>query len=600
METQAGTQYRPIYGAHRYFARRPHNVVASLIDEYVPHRGMVVDPFAGGGVVALESALIGRQSFSADYNPLATFIATQQITHWNLHEVQGAVAAALDDLADISQDLYGVACPACKKNAEIAWVEYSIATTCDRCYANRLAIDLTKIGPARYQCTSCSSTIIASRSKNDQNRATCIRLVCGHCGLDGVMDSSDILSFDAIRVATLTPTEVDLAYIPSVSVPDNNMQRESALHSKGFLLFADFFSTRSLIANARTLHWIDNVDDPGLRSALLFIFSSSLRYTNVMVTRNEQWRKSEPLEWNKAGYWIPNTHLDTNVFRHFARRAKSILRSKANIQSLKNLPAFSGTHELESAETNVRCISGARMEIDSKSVDAVITDPPYGSYVHYADLSNLWISWLGRRIGCNDRLAPTDEEAVAARKSFPGAKSYDQYSDILASVFAECRRILRPGGNLVLTFNNREPRAWRALVQALENAGFSTADVECRFQSGIERYEHTSQLRRAGSMHGDFVLRFKATVANAKVSRNSPLIDKAALLAEIKSLLENEGPLSNRELFTKIYERLLASQSLTHASLASSDINDLFESSKNKLQREFAFDGSTWSIRNTQ
>src|SRR5437588_2437441 len=63
------------YGVHPYFTRRPANVVREYIKRYSQERDVVLDPFGGTGVTAIEAFLLGRKAIQNDLNPFANFIA---------------------------------------------------------------------------------------------------------------------------------------------------------------------------------------------------------------------------------------------------------------------------------------------------------------------------------------------------------------------------------------------------------------------------------------------------------------------------------------------------------------------------------------------
>ena len=63
------------YGVHPYFTRRPANVVREYIEQYSEEGDMVLDPFGGTGVTAIEAFLLGRNAIQNDLNPFANFIA---------------------------------------------------------------------------------------------------------------------------------------------------------------------------------------------------------------------------------------------------------------------------------------------------------------------------------------------------------------------------------------------------------------------------------------------------------------------------------------------------------------------------------------------
>ena len=63
------------YGVHPYFTRRPANVVRDYIKRYSQEGDIVLDPFGGTGVTAIEAFLLGRSAIQNDLNPFANFIA---------------------------------------------------------------------------------------------------------------------------------------------------------------------------------------------------------------------------------------------------------------------------------------------------------------------------------------------------------------------------------------------------------------------------------------------------------------------------------------------------------------------------------------------
>src|SRR6266852_130842 len=63
------------YGVHPYFTRRPANVVRAYIERYSQPGDVVLDPFGGTGVTAIEAFLLRRHAIQNDLNPFANFIA---------------------------------------------------------------------------------------------------------------------------------------------------------------------------------------------------------------------------------------------------------------------------------------------------------------------------------------------------------------------------------------------------------------------------------------------------------------------------------------------------------------------------------------------
>lgn len=62
------------FGVHGYFTKQSWNVVAEYIKNYTKPGDMVLDPFGGSGVTAIEALMNSRNAISIDLNPMAVFI----------------------------------------------------------------------------------------------------------------------------------------------------------------------------------------------------------------------------------------------------------------------------------------------------------------------------------------------------------------------------------------------------------------------------------------------------------------------------------------------------------------------------------------------
>ncbi len=80
------------YGVHPYFTRRPSNVVRAYIERYSRPGDVVLDPFGGSGVTAIEAMLLGRRAIHNDLNPFANFI-TEAIADTSLRSTDSLTAA---------------------------------------------------------------------------------------------------------------------------------------------------------------------------------------------------------------------------------------------------------------------------------------------------------------------------------------------------------------------------------------------------------------------------------------------------------------------------------------------------------------------------
>jgi adenine-specific DNA methylase len=129
------------------------------------------------------------------------------------------------------------------------------------------------------------------------------------------------------------------------------------------------------------------------------------------------------------------------------------------------------------------CGSGDTLGLADGSVDGLVIDPPYYDNVIYSELSDYFYVWLKRTAGLiypeqfQFTLTDKDREAIANPAKFAGQKGAKElagldYEERMAAIFAECRRVLKPDGIMVVMFTHKASGAWDALASGLVRAGF--------------------------------------------------------------------------------------------------------------------------------
>ena len=162
----------------------------------------------------------------------------------------------------------------------------------------------------------------------------------------------------------------------------------------------------------------------------------------------------------------------------------ALVRPEAN-GAARDLFDDTGAAEYTPPPITITCKPGDSLDhIEDGSIDAVIMDPPYYDNVMYAELSDFFYVWLKRTAGYvfpelfRRHLTDKDNEAVANPARFQGQKGAKalagrDYQERMASIFAECRRTLKPGGVMTLMFTHKATGAWDALTKGLMEAGFA-------------------------------------------------------------------------------------------------------------------------------
>jgi len=74
------------FGCNAYFTRQTWNVVASYIKNYSRPGDLILDPFGGSGVTAIEALMNNRKAINIDLNPMAVFIVDSLVAPIKMSE----------------------------------------------------------------------------------------------------------------------------------------------------------------------------------------------------------------------------------------------------------------------------------------------------------------------------------------------------------------------------------------------------------------------------------------------------------------------------------------------------------------------------------
>jgi adenine-specific DNA methylase len=116
------------------------------------------------------------------------------------------------------------------------------------------------------------------------------------------------------------------------------------------------------------------------------------------------------------------------------------------------------------------CGDSSCVDLPDKSVDVVVTDPPFFDNVHYSQLADFFYYWLNQILDFSPAQTTRCEREV--QDTDP-----ERFKEKLTSVFAECARVLRDTGLFVFTYHHARHEGWTAVHQAIRHAGFVCAQA---------------------------------------------------------------------------------------------------------------------------
>jgi adenine-specific DNA methylase len=113
---------------------------------------------------------------------------------------------------------------------------------------------------------------------------------------------------------------------------------------------------------------------------------------------------------------------------------------------------------------------------ENEYFDLIVTDPPFGGLMQYAEVADFFHVWL--RLSLKEKYpevysaeyTPKAIEAVANKARNP-MDSDQFYQRVLTKCWTEAVRVLKPAGILAFTFHHSEDEPWVAVLESLFQAG---------------------------------------------------------------------------------------------------------------------------------
>jgi len=403
-------------------------------------------------------------------------------------------------IASLNNRIHIVFCPECKEIMEIENIQKEIV--CPRCEkAFKPSKGYVKGG--HYLCPVCGhkgEVLRSVRRKEEipQIDMYAMEYYCLHCNERGYKKADDYDQDLYSEAKEEFEKKKNGLLFPRDRIPDGKEVRR--LFNFGFEYFYQMFNERQLLCLSILLDEILKIEDENVREFMILTFSDSINANNLFCKYNQGARKLEPLFGHHA-YWPPNTPVENNVWGTkygrgtFKRYVEKTIRAKKyalcpyeiKIRNNNSPEKIIASNEIKGVLTDNydgllnwkgNIILKAQTSEDlsfikkSKTVDAVITDPPYYDNVMYSEITDFFYVWqklaLKEKYDCYEgEYSPRAREII---KNTVQGKDDTYFLKGLTNVFKECNRVLKDEGLMVFTFHHEKSKAWASTLRAILEA----------------------------------------------------------------------------------------------------------------------------------
>ncbi|HAP93551.1 MAG TPA: hypothetical protein DCM26_02865 [Desulfotomaculum sp.] len=316
-------------------------------------------------------------------------------------------------------------------------------------------------------------------------------------------------------------------------------QNNGGIPNWGYTHWWTMFNSRQLLLHSRIINFLlESNFSIELKEHVLGAHQQYLRNQNVFAFWNIQADQLEPM-FSNSNYHPKTNFIENNMFGKYGRgnwnsSVKTCIESLKWKYDPKELYIIdkenssksewvSTCDSLTEANATIMCMSSTQIDaINDYTIDIVVTDPPFGDNIFYADLADFFYVWLRipmlkwyegkpeaeywRPIATPKTLEaiknraehPEDREEWEKKSTIKAEylqliRNYTQdnslnvgdpnplfrpdsatefYENTLTACWMEAYRILKHGGLLAFTFHHSADSQWEVVLRSLFEAGY--------------------------------------------------------------------------------------------------------------------------------
>jgi hypothetical protein len=334
--------------------------------------------------------------------------------------------------------------------------------------------------------------------------------------------------------------------------------------------FYDLFTHRQLVGLTLLKDAIEQESRGMVRKLLLLAWSASVAKLNktFLSAKGRAASRGGSSIFSIYRYKLAKEHVDLPIWETFRGRFANVLAAKEEVLHLRKF------HEQKSGETQTLdsrnafralCHDAASLDqvIANESVDYIFTDPPYGAFINYLDLSVLWNHWLGFTVSDEAR----DQETIVGGER---DHSESHYKQSLRRSIETSMRLLRPDRWISVVFQHWDTSYFSTILETVTGCGGELRSAIT--QTGDVIWSMHKKKNSASVIAGEMILTFYKPVQVREAKQyfeKARANDTDAVLSEIFDIcLEHDGStITTEEVLNRLVIELWHRRALGYLSL---------------------------------
>ncbi|MGI0406763.1 DNA methyltransferase [Helicobacter himalayensis] len=496
-QKQAKARY---FGCTAYFTRQSWDIVTQNIKNFTDIGDVVLDPFGGSGVTAIEAMMNRRIGIHTDLNPLSIFMVKAL-----------SVQVDLSALYDLSEEILSEFENLKPKNDREAKALLKNA----KYYPNALDGEFGETATQKEQDSTLwipKDEVLPKGSDVDS--------------VLGIFSKKQLAELALLRKLIFKHTT------PSGS-------KEARIHKRNmrYSLMLGFYNTLKCInltfhksgggggdSSVFRLYRYRIAPNPTLLDTL-----DTFRRKIKLVIRGKRELESAPSVFYQS-YLYPLQGVIKDFKGSMIAQREDLDKTDALLDKTNGEKIF------QADATNLK-------EIESLSIDFIYTDPPYGAKIPYLDLSTMWNVWLDLSVD----LVLKEKECIEKGSL---EKSREEYHALMIASLKEMYRVLKWNRWLAFVFQHQDPQLWQILVEEAQKIGFEYVG-SMRQDNGQTTFK--KRQFKASVLSGQLIIYFKK-VQNPKTLAKESLGDDitALVLNHAEALIARDDGATLEEIHAEI------------------------------------------------